>query len=191
MVSLAVMVQHPLRDVESGLMDKVESVFPVSTFRAAENPYLPGTIENVTSGLCKDRAENEATMIHCMAQNTYCPRAIRAVKRTLCPNDLLLMLTEEWPTSKGMGAAYIGEEGFEVALVYIGTKRKEKLEAVTLHEVGHLLGLKHCTDKKCLMFESAMSTKLCKSCQNKVERVKVEVNKKLLCAVKPRRRGSK
>lgn len=60
------------------------------------------------------------------------------------------------------------------------TKFRDRFTKIVLHELGHNLGLKHCSDKRCLMTDAAESIKtidnanldLCISCKKKIGLIK-------------------
>lgn len=58
-----------------------------------------------------------------------------------------------------------------------GKRYKERLQKIVLHEIGHTLGLKHCTDKECYMTDAVesiatidkASMSLCNKCSAEIE----------------------
>jgi archaemetzincin len=78
------------------------------------------------------------------------------------------------------GFGYVGKKGCVVSNFRIKNAPQpltiERMQKISLHEIGHNFGLPHCTNPKCFMQDAAESIKtidrvsmhLCKECRNKL-----------------------
>ncbi len=79
------------------------------------------------------------------------------------------------------GYGFVGKPGCVVSTFRLNHKFKkvmiERVQKISLHEIGHNLGLPHCESKNCFMRDAAESIKtidgvemnLCESCRNKIK----------------------